>query len=121
MSDTQEAAGIDVSRALRNIVNVLQENPANYRLFGVWWWPVKLALHVSGHGAEVPGLSNLPRGKAPYMDPEQSAMVGGRGVQETLRAAFEEYGHNARTGRPGGKAETPDGEVVTIYDPDIGV
>ena len=121
MSDAQEAPALDVPRALRNIVNALQENPANYRLFGVWWWPVKLALHVTGHGPEVPGLCNLPRGKEPYMDPVQAAMVGGRGVQETLRASLAEYGHNARFGRPGGKAETPDGEVVTIYDPDIGV
>ncbi|CAH2606300.1 conserved protein of unknown function (plasmid) [Rhodovastum atsumiense] len=118
MSDTP--GQIDVPTALRNIIGVLQENPANYRLFGVWWWPVKLALHVTGHGQEVPGLSNLPSGKKPYMDEEQAALVPKGGVQEILAAAFEEYGHNARFGRPNGQVETPDGEVVTIYDPDIG-
>lgn len=112
---------IDVPAALRNIVAELQANPANYRRFGVWWWPVKLALHVTGMGPQVPGLSTLRPGQEPYMDTEQAAMVTQRGVQDTLAAAFEEYGHNARFGRPNGQVEAPDGEVVTVYDPDIGV
>lgn len=116
----QAAEPIDVPAALRNVVNVLQEDPAHYRLFGVWWWPVKLALHVTGMGPQVPGLCNLPPGRAPYMDEEQGAMVPKAGLEATLAAAFEEYGQNARFGRPGGRVEAPDGEVVTVYDPDFG-
>lgn len=117
---SEAGPSIDVATALRNIVGTLQENPAHYRRFGVWWWPVKLALHVTGHGPEVPGLSTLPPGRAPYFDEEQVAMVPKAGVQETLAAAFEEYGQNARFGRPNGQVEAPDGEVVTVYDPDMG-
>jgi hypothetical protein len=39
------------------------------------------------------------------------------GLEDTLAAAFEEYGQNARYSR---SAEGPDGGLVMIYDEDAG-
>ena len=121
MSETNGSAAIDIDRALRNITNELQGSPVAYRRFGIWWWPVKLVLQHAGLFPQVPGLDNIPKGAAPYMDAEQSADVPKAGLQETLQAALAEYEINARFGRPNGEVETPDGEVVTIYDPDMGI
>ena len=33
--------GIDVPFAMRNVLQQLQQEPQRYKLFGVYWWPVK--------------------------------------------------------------------------------
>lgn len=103
---------IDVPAALRNVVQQLQEEPQRYRLFGVWWWPVKAVLKRAGYGpAQLYMLGN-------YQDPETAAQVPQASLDDTLRAAFEEYAANAAYPHPDGRAEAPDGELVTIWDQD---
>lgn len=103
---------IDPIAAFRNIVQQLQANPARYRLFGVYWWPIKAMLKVAGYG---PRQLYMLGG---YQDAGTAAMVPTMGLQDTLRAAFAEYGQNARYPHPDGTVETPDGELVRIHDED---
>ncbi|WP_431860171.1 hypothetical protein [Azospirillum sp.] len=110
-----EAPGMDVHAALRNVLQQLQADPQRYRWFGVWWWPVKALLKRAGYGPDQLYMLGS------YQDPETAALVPSEGLEATLRAAFEEYGSNARFGRPGGRVEGPDGELVTIYDEDAGL
>lgn len=112
---------IDIDRALRNIVNELQGSPVAYKKFGIYWWPVKLVLQHAGLFAQIPVLDGLPKGRLPFFDPEQVEDVPKQNLQDTLQAALEEYSFNAQYGHPGGKSETPAGEIVTIYDPDMGI
>lgn len=106
---------MDVAQALRNTVAQLQQDPGRYKWFGVWWWPVKAMLKRAGYG---PDQLYMLGG---YEDAEVAAMVPPAGVEATLRAAFEEYGQNARYPHPDGRAENPDGELVTIWDQDAGL
>lgn len=106
---------MDVQAAFCNVVQQLQEEPQRYKLFGVWWWPVKALLRRAGYGPDQLALLGS------YVDPETAAMVPRAGLEETLRAAFQEYGQNARFPHPDGKVENPDGELVTIYDEDAGL
>lgn len=115
MSDSDNPADLDVQQALRNIVALLQQDPRRYKLFGVWWWPIKAVLRGAGYRRDqLPMLGD-------YEDPETAAAVPRAGLTDTLLAALQEYGCNARFPRPDGGAETPDGEVVKIYDPDAGI
>ncbi len=102
----------DPKMALRNILATLQQEPSRYRLFGVYWWPVKRLLKAAGYTRE--NLYLL----GDYDDPETAALVPPAGLQATLRAALAEYGENARYGRGGGWVEAPDGEIVQISDCD---
>jgi hypothetical protein len=56
-----------------------------------------------------------------YQDPEAAAMVPKAGLEDTLRAAFTEYGQNARYPHLDGRVENPDGELVTIWADDAGI
>lgn len=109
-----QAPTMDVHAALRNVLSQLQVEPRRYKLFGVYWWPVKALLKRSGYGPDQLGLLGA------YQDPETAAMVPPAGLVETLRAAFLEYQANARYPRPDGRVENPDGELVSIIDPDAG-
>ena len=106
---------IDPAQAFRNIVQALQVEPGRYKLFGIYWWPIKVLLKRAGYG---PDQLYMLGG---YQDPETAALVPGMGLEDTLRAAFEEYGRNARYPREAGHVEGPDGEVVVIYDEDAGL
>lgn len=106
---------IDPRAALRNVLQHLQAEPQRYRLFGVWWWPVKALLKGVGYGPEQLYLLG------DYVDPETAALVPPDGLQGTLRAALAEYAQNAAFPRPGGMVEDPDGEVVRIFDEDAGL
>ena len=115
MSDTEASLPqIDVPVALRNVLSQLQIEPNRYRLFGIWWWPIKAMLKRSGYGPDQSFLLGS------YQDPITAAMVPSAGLQDTLRAAFEEYGQNARFPHSDGTVEAPDGELVLVIDEDAG-
>ena len=105
---------IDIKSALQNILQLLQTDPANYKKFGVYWWPVKALLR------EYYTQDNLYL-LGDYEDPDTASRVPDVGLKELLRLCFHEYQHNAAYGRNGGRVEDPDGEVVVIHDLDAGV
>ncbi len=110
--DEGKAAMIDVPSAPRNVVQQLQAEPQCYRLFGVWWWPMKAILKRAGYGpAQLYMLSS-------YQDRETASQVPRASLDDTLREAFEEYPQNAAYRHRAGRAEAPDGELVTIWDQD---
>jgi len=106
---------IDVRTTLRNVLQQLQEEPQRYKLFGVYWWPIKAFLKRVGYGREQ--LYML----GDYQDATTAALVPKMDMADTMRTALEEYGRNARYPHPGGMVEDPDGEMVMIYDEDAGL
>jgi hypothetical protein len=55
-----------------------------------------------------------------YRDPITADLVPEADLQDTLRAAFEEYGQNAGYPHKDGRVEPPDGELVLVLDEDAG-
>ncbi len=53
-----------------------------------------------------------------YQNPEMASQVQRPSLDDTLRAAFEEFAPNAAYPHPDGRAEAADGELVTIRDQD---
>ena len=106
---------MDIQGALRNVLQQIQAEPKRYKLFGVYWWPMKALLRRAGYGqAQLYMLGT-------YQDPVTAALVPAMNLPDTLAAAFEEYGQNARYPHADGRAESPDGELVTIFDEDAGI
>jgi hypothetical protein len=105
---------IDAPTALRNVLQLLQQEPRRYKLFGVWWPAVKVMLKRAGYGPDQ--LYMLGE----YQLPNIAALAPPAGLEDTLVAALEEYGQNARFPHPDGLVEDPDGELVAIYDEDAG-
>ena len=103
---------IDVRTTLRNVLQSLQDEPQRYKLFGIYWWPIKAFLKRMGYGPEQ--LYML----GDYQDATTAALVPKMDLADTMGAALEEYGRNARYPHPGGVVEDPDGEMVLIYDED---
>lgn len=104
-----------VESALRNIVLVLQRDPAAYRHFGVWWWAVKALLKRAGYTRDqVTALGS-------YHDEESADMMPRAGLIETLEAAMQEYAFNAAYPHSDGLIEAPDGSLVRIWDSDAGL
>lgn len=101
---------IDIERALRNVVSVLQDRPADYRKFGPYWWPVKAMLRARGYTRD--NLTVL----GDYMPPDAESLIAERGVQATLRAALREYGQSHFTGIL--ESEDADGAPYVCVDPD---
>lgn len=113
--DGDNTPPLDVVATFRNIVAELQVEPQRYKLFGVWWWPVKALLRRAGYGQDqLPMLGS-------YMDAEVADMVPRQSLPDTLRAALEEYQFNAAYPHPAGEVENPDGELVMIFDEDAGL
>ena len=104
-----------VDTALRNTLQHLQQDPRRYKLFGIYWWPMKAFLKAAGYGPDQ--LYMLKD----YRDAITVALVPEMGQEETMSAAFKEYGFNARYPRAGGMVEDPDGQLVMIYDEDAGL
>ena len=104
----------DLDGTFRNVVQQLQADPLRYKLFGIYWWAIKAMLKEAGFGPDQLYMLGS------YTDPECAARMPKMGLQDTLEAALLEYGQNARYGRPGGRVEDADGEIVTIYDSDAG-
>lgn len=102
---------IDIEKAMRNTLAVLQADPARYRNFGVYWWPVKALLRRYYTKDNLYLLGT-------YEDPDGASRVPRVGLQEMLELAFEEYEKNARLGMGGNQVEDADGESYMIYDQD---
>ena len=105
---------VDVHPSLKAVMQQLQDNPQRYRCFGVYWWPIKALLKRAGYTQDNLYLLGS------YQDPETAALVPHMGLQDTLRAAFAEYGQNLRYPHPDGMVEDPDGEMVRLWDEDAG-
>ena len=41
-----------VDTALRNTLQHLQQDPRRYKLFGIYWWPMKDFLKAAGYGPD---------------------------------------------------------------------
>jgi hypothetical protein len=98
----------DLPVTLRNIVQQLQAEPQRYRLFGMWWWPVKATLRHVGYGPDQCFLLGE------YVDTAQAASVPALPLAETLA----EYQQNATFPDPDGMVEDPEGEMVEVWDSD---
>jgi hypothetical protein len=105
---------MNVELALHNTLQQLQVNPARYRLFGIYWWPVKALPRQQGYGPEQCFLLGA------YEDPMTTALVPPRSTEETLAAAFAEYGQHAAYPHSSGMVEDADGEMVYLLDEDAG-
>ena len=106
---------MEIQDALRNVLQQIQAEPKRYKLFGVYWWPMKALLRRAGYGqAQLYMLGT-------YQDGETAALVPPMSLPDTLEAAFAEYGQNARYPHGDGRVESPDGELVTIFDEDAGI
>ena len=106
---------IQVEEAFRNVVQQLQAEPRRYKLFGVYWWAIKALLRGAGYDKDQ--LYML----GDYRDPAVAELVPPMPLEETLAEAFEEYRFNAQYPRSGGMVESPDGELVKLYDEDAGL
>jgi hypothetical protein len=104
-----------VDTALRNTLQQLQQDPRRYKLFGIYWWPMKEFLKAAGYGKDQ--LYML----GDYRDAITADLVPAMGQEETMRTAFEEYIRNACYPHPGSMVEDPDGQMVMIYDEDAGI
>lgn len=105
---------MDVQAALRNTLQQLQEEPGRYRLFGIYWWPIKALLKRAGYGPDQ--LYILGQ----FQDADTAALVPRMPLAETLREAFAEYQRNAAYPHQDGRVEDPDGDLVTVLDQDAG-
>lgn len=104
-----------VPDALRAIVRDLQTQPLRYRWFGVWWWPIKAMLIRAGHG---PLLGTV---LGPATDPAAIATLPAEGLTPgvVLAEGLRHYQFCARFDRSPVWVDTPDGDRIHIYDPDV--
>jgi len=106
---------VDMKDVFRNIVQQLQLEPRRYKLFGIYWWPIKALLKASGYTTD--NLYML----GGYQDEMTASLVPKMSLQDTITAALEEYGQNAVFPHPDGAVEDPNGEMVVVFDEDAGL
>lgn len=114
MNDLPMATQIDPKEFAASVLMLLQDDPSRYRLFGVWWWPVKAILR---HLYAQDNLYML----GAYEDPDGAARVPKLPLQETLAEAVEEYRRNAFEGGNARSVTDPQGGDYVIFDADAGV
>lgn len=106
---------IDPKTLAASTLQLLQQDPRRYRLWGAYWWLIKALLkqHYSRDNLHLLG---------DYMPPDPGErMPEHDDLQEALAAAIEEYRRNASFGL--GSAEVPDlagGGTFKLLDPDAG-
>jgi len=102
-----------IPQVLGNIARDLQGQVLRYRWFGAWWWPIKVLLLGAGYGPNLPMLRH-------YMDPEAVATLP-RPLEpgQVLAQGLAHYQFAARFARHQDWVETPDGDMIKIYDADI--
>lgn len=108
---------IEPGPTLRNILLLLQHNPASYRCFGIWWWPIKALLKGLYTRDQLYLLGD-------YQDDEVASLASNAVLGDlpaTLTAALEEYALNVRYNLNGNIVQDPDGQNVQIYDADAGL
>ncbi len=106
---------IDMAKTLNTVLHQLQGDPIRYRLFGIYWWPVKLLLKRAGYGRHQLYLLG------DYQDAGTADLVPRMNLQDTMTAALEEFRRNAIFPHAGGMVESPDGEMVRLFDQDAGM
>ena len=104
----------EIPQVLRNIVRDLQFTPLRYRWFGMWWWPIKAMMiraslrpllgSVLGPSMDPAAIAKLPAGITPGL---------------ILAAGLAHYQFCARFDATPRWADTPDGDRIAIYDPDV--
>jgi len=99
---------------MRNVLQILQTQPAHYKRFGIYWWTVKRLLKQYYNQDNLYLLGQ-------YVDESIVDHVPDNDVQTLLKIAFEEYTHNAAYGRDDKTVEDTEGEIVSIYDEDAGL
>lgn len=92
---------IDASAAPRNVLQLLQQEPQRYKLFGVYWPAVKTLLKDEGYGPDQ--LYML----GDYRDPAILALLPRLERDAMLEAAFADCGQNARYPHPDGTKWKP--------------
>lgn len=104
-----------IEKAMRNVLQLLQTEPAAYKRFGIYWYPVKALLRRYYTQDNLYLLGN-------YEDADGASRVPKLPLAELLAAAFEEYSQNTALadGQPG-KVFDAEGEPYSIYDEDAGL
>lgn len=96
-------------------LQLLQEDPRRYRMFGVYWYLVKEMLkrfytqdnlHLLGSFSDPTVIERMP--------PLES-------LQDALSKIVEEYRQNASFNLGRQMVTAPDGEVFALYDQDAGI
>lgn len=103
----------DLPGVLRNILHVLQEQPAAYRRFGVYWWPIKAMLRSRYTQDNLYLLGE-------YVDEGQAETLGDLGLADTLTQALALFSTNSRLADDRPWAQTGEGEPVAVWDEDAG-
>lgn len=103
---------MEVQQFAGSTLQLLQNDPSKYKLFGAYWYLVKGVLK---HFYTKDNLFMLGE----YVDqsvidrmPEQENLT------DALVSAAEEFQHNVMFGLPSGKLEDKDGEIFTFTDTD---
>jgi hypothetical protein len=105
--------GVDPHVFAASARTLILENPQNYHAFGVYWFLVKALLKRIYPPAEMPLLGD-------YVDEAVvERMPKGLSLAELLAAASDEYAANVSLCTPSRSLEDPDGEVFTLFDPDV--
>lgn len=100
-----------------NTLQLLQQDPRRYRCFGVYWWFVKAILKKFYTQENLHLLGDFQPGE-PL---EHVPLAAQDSLQSMLEAAVEEYRDNATFNLCRTVVEAPDGELVTMEDPDAGL
>lgn len=103
-----------IEQAMRNVLGTLQADPARYRNFGIYWWPVKALLKRYYSRDNLYLLGD-------YEDPDGAGRVPRVSLQEMLQRAFQEYAQNARYNLGRNTVSDAEGEPYRIYDEDAGI
>ena len=106
---------IPPSKFAFSTLQMLLEQPARYRNYGVYWFFVKALLKEFYTKENLYLLGD-------YMNPAVIAMMPEhKNLQEALRATMETYNNNATWNMNSPSVTAPDGEQITLYDEDVGL
>ena len=101
----------DIDKCLMKILQILQQNPASYRAFGIYWWPIKALLKQKYTKDNLYMLGN-------YEDPDGVSRVPSVDVVEMIELALSEYSTNISFGLGSNQVTDTEGDPYTIYDQD---
>lgn len=106
---------IDPKTFAASTLQLLQDDPRRYKLFGVYWYLVKAVLKKFYTRDNLHLLGD-------HVDPDVAArMPEHADLQEALAAAIEEYRQNASFNLGRSDVEDPTGGgTVELIDPDAG-
>lgn len=103
-----------INKSLRSILQILQEKPAAYRAFGIYWWPIKTMLKSEYTKDNLYMLGD-------YEDADGAGRVPNVGIEEMIGLAFSEYHLNTVLGMGSNQVTDTEGEPYIIFDQDANV